>query len=79
MLRRLGADVVGMSVVLEAIAARHAGIRLAGLAFASNLAAGLGSGELDAAHIEAAGRRAVPTLARLLRAAGAEPGFRRPR
>lgn len=78
MLRTLGADVVGMSVVLEAIAARHAGIRLAGLAFASNLAAGIADAELDAAHIEAAGRRAVPTLARLLAAAAAEPEFRQP-
>ena len=76
MLRTLGADVVGMSVVLEAIAARHLGIRLAGLAFASNLAAGLGEGVLDAAHVNEAAARAAPTLVRLLSAAAAEPAFR---
>ncbi len=76
MLRTIGADVVGMSVVLEAIAARHLGIRLAGLAFASNLAAGLGEGPLDAAHVNEAAGRAAPTLLRLLGAAAAEEEFR---
>ena len=76
MLRTIGADVVGMSVVLEAIAARHLGIRLAGLAFASNLAAGIGEGPLDAAHVNEAAGRAVPTLLRLLGAAAAEEEFR---
>ena len=76
MLRTIGADVVGMSVVLEAIAARHLGIRLAGLAFVSNLAAGIGEGPLDAAHVNEAAARAVPALVRLLSAAAAEPEFR---
>lgn len=76
MLRTLGADVVGMSVVHEAIAARHLGIRLAGLAFASNLAAGIGDGPLDAAHVNEAAARAAPDLVRLLGAAGEEPEFR---
>ena len=76
MLRAIGADVVGMSVVLEAIAARHLGIRLAGLAFASNLAAGMGEGPLAAAHVNEAAARAVPTLVRLLGAAAAEEEFR---
>ena len=76
MLRTLGADVVGMSVVHEAIAARHLGIRLAGLAFASNLAAGIGEGPLDAAHVHEAAARAAPDLVRLLGAAAAEPAFR---
>ena len=77
MLRTVGAEVVGMSVVLEAIAARHLGIRLAGLAFASNLAAGIGEGPLDAAHVNEAAARAVPGLIRLLGAAAAEEEFRR--
>ncbi len=76
MLRTMGADVVGMSVVLEAIAARPLGIRLAGLAFASNLAAGISDRALDAGQVNEAAERAVPTLIRLLSAAAAEPEFR---
>jgi purine-nucleoside phosphorylase len=41
MLRTLGADVVGMSSVLEAIAARHLGAEVLGISLVSNLAAGL--------------------------------------
>lgn len=76
MLARLGADVVGMSIVMEAIAARHRGIRLAGIAFASNLAAGIGPAPLDGDHITEAAARAVPRLTRLLSAAAADPAFR---
>lgn len=41
MLARLGADVVGMSTVTEATAARHLGARLFGVSLVTNLAAGL--------------------------------------
>ncbi len=76
MLARMGADVVGMSVVMEAIAARHCGVRLAGLAFASNLAAGISPVPLDADHVTEAARRAVPRLTALLGAAADEAEFR---
>ena len=43
----LGADAVGMSTACEAIAARHAGIRVCGISCISNMASGLSDEELS--------------------------------
>jgi len=64
MLRTLGADVVGMSMAFETIAARHAGAEVLGLAVVTNEAAGASSGTAD---IAAAGAGAVPVVAEIIR------------
>ena len=46
-LKTLGADLVGMSTVFEAIAARQCRMNLLGLSCVTNLAAGLDTGELS--------------------------------
>jgi purine-nucleoside phosphorylase len=66
MLRTLGADLVGMSTALEAIAARHLGAEVLGISLVSNLAAGLAPGGLDHAEVIAAGRDAAARMGVLL-------------
>jgi purine-nucleoside phosphorylase len=74
MLGRLGADLVGMSTVLEAIAARHLGAAVLGVSLVTNLAAGL-QPTLDHGEVLAAGHDAVPALVGLLRdVLGTGPG-----
>jgi len=66
MLRTLGADLVGMSTVLEAIAARHLGAEVAAISLVSNLAAGLAPHGLDHAEVVAAGQAAAGRMGALL-------------
>jgi len=66
MLRTLGADVVGMSTVPEAIVAHHAGIEVLAFALVSNAAAGVVGTPITHEEVLEAGRRAAPTLARLI-------------
>jgi len=66
MLRRLGADLVGMSTVHEVAVARAAGLRVAVLSLVTNRAAGLGAGALSHTEVLEVGRRASADVVRLL-------------
>ena len=67
MLRAAGADVVGMSMALETIAARHDGAEVLGLAVVTNPAASSGGELPELATISAVGAAAVPTVAGIVR------------
>jgi purine-nucleoside phosphorylase len=67
MARTLGADLVGMSTALEAIAARECGLDVLGLSLVTNMAAGLGA-ELSHEDVLATGRVVESRLGELLRA-----------
>ncbi len=67
MLRVLGADLVGMSTVLEAIAARAAGVEVFGLSLVTNLAAGMTGEPLNHEEVLEAGRVAAGKMGALLR------------
>ena len=66
MLRTLGADLVGMSTVHEAIAARAAGAQVLGLSLVTNLAAGITGEALSHAEVLAAGRESAARMGTLL-------------
>ncbi|HXA33256.1 MAG TPA: purine-nucleoside phosphorylase [Acidimicrobiales bacterium] len=67
MLRSMGADLVGMSTALEALAAVHLGAEVLGLSLVSNLAAGL-TPRVTVEDIRQAGATGAPDVGRLLRA-----------
>ena len=66
MLRSVGADLVGMSTALEAIAARHLGADVLGLSLVTNVAAGLSEQKLDHQDVLATGRDSAAGLGVLL-------------
>jgi purine-nucleoside phosphorylase len=67
MLRGLGADAVGMSTVLECIAARWAGLEVCGVTLVTNAGAGYTGKPLTHEEVLAAGGEAGPRLARVIR------------
>jgi purine-nucleoside phosphorylase len=67
MFRAMGADLVGMSTVLEAIAARTAGAEVFGMSLVTNLAAGLSGRPLVHGEVLEAGRTASGRIGKLLR------------
>jgi purine-nucleoside phosphorylase len=56
-LRTIGADLVGMSTVPEVIVARHMGIEVLAISCVTNMAAGLGIGEINHEEVLETGER----------------------
>ncbi len=67
MLHGLGADAVGMSTVLECIAARWAGLRVCGVSLVTNQGAGYSGQPLTHEEVLEAGVEAGPRLAGVIR------------
>jgi purine-nucleoside phosphorylase len=67
MARTLGADLVGMSTVLETIAARHLRAEVLGLSLVTNLAAGLATEEITGDHVVEVANAASGRIGELLR------------
>jgi purine-nucleoside phosphorylase len=67
LLRRFGADAVGMSTVPEVIAARERGLRVAGISCLTNYAAGLAAGPLTHRDVLRAAAEMRPRLETLVR------------
>lgn len=63
---RLGADAVGMSTAIEAIAACHAGMEICGISCISNLAAGISVNPLTHAEVQETADRVAPLFKKLV-------------
>jgi purine-nucleoside phosphorylase len=66
MVRAIGGDLVGMSTVLEAIAAREAGMEVLGISLVTNLAAGITGEPLNHAEVLETGKAAASRMGELL-------------
>lgn len=68
MLRAMGADAVGMSTACEAIAARHAGMEVAGISCITNMAAGILDQPLNHEEVQETADKVKQSFGRLVTA-----------
>ena len=66
LLKKLSVDAVGMSTVVEAIAARHCGLKVCCISCVCNLAAGISPTPLSHEEVQEAGRKAAPLFEKLV-------------
>lgn len=66
MLRTLGVDAVGMSTVVESIAANHMGMKICCISCVCNLAAGMTMNPLTHDEVQAAANEAAPKFKKLV-------------
>lgn len=66
LLHKLGVDAVGMSTVVEAIAANHMGMKICGISCVCNLAAGMTDNPLTHEEVQQAAAEAAPKFKKLV-------------
>ena len=66
MCKVLGADAVGMSTAVEAMAANHMGMKVCGISCISNLAAGISKTSLTHEEIQETADRVAPLFKKLV-------------
>lgn len=69
MVSRLGADAVGMSTAVEAVAANHMGMKICGISCVCNPAAGLSPTPLSHEEVQEAANKTAPPFKKLVTAA----------
>ena len=69
MCKSLGASAVGMSTAVEAVAARHMGMKICGISFISNLAAGISPKPLCHEEVKMAADMVAPKFQALVKLA----------
>jgi purine-nucleoside phosphorylase len=65
--RKLGGDIVGMSVVYETIAASHMSMKVLGISYVSNMAAGISKSALSHKEVLETGKRVASDITKIIK------------